>query len=120
MENVAILGASNKSDRYSFMALELLQQYNHSVYPVHPLLEEINGVKVYKDLDSITDKIDTLTVYVSPKHLVNSIDSIIKLNPKRVIFNPGTESDEIISRIEGEGIKVLRACTLVMLKTNQY
>jgi predicted CoA-binding protein len=36
--NVAVLGASNKPDRYSYKAVMLLKEMGHAPYPVHPTL----------------------------------------------------------------------------------
>ena len=46
-EAVVILGASNKPDRYAFMALEGLINRGFRVLPVNPTLKEINGVHVF-------------------------------------------------------------------------
>lgn len=120
METVVILGASNKTDRYSYRALKLLREYNHEVIPVHPVIEEIEGVEVVKAISDIDRAVDTVTVYVNPKHMLSMVDDLIALKPKRVIFNPGTEDDALIEKVEESGIKAVRGCTLVMLKTNQY
>ncbi|MGB5274760.1 MAG: CoA-binding protein, partial [Flavobacteriaceae bacterium] len=45
---------------------------------------------------------------------------ILKLNPKRVIFNPGTENPELYRLLEEQGIMAIEACTLVLLATDQY
>jgi len=119
-ENVAILGASKKEERYSNKALRMLLEYGHSVYPVHPVLQDIEGHKVYSELKDIQDNINTLTVYVSPKWITPMIDEIVKLNPGRVILNPGTESDELKTALDGAGIPWLEACTLVLLRTGQF
>jgi hypothetical protein len=42
------------------------------------------------------------------------------LNPKRIIFNPGTENDEFEKMAEDKGIEALEACTLVMLRSRQF
>ena len=119
-ENVAILGASNKADRYSFKALNMLMDHGHQVYPVHPVLERIQDQKVYPTLSDIDQRIDTLTVYVGPQRIVPLIPSIVSLAPKRVILNPGTESEELKSALESAGIAYQEACTLVLLRTGQF
>jgi predicted CoA-binding protein len=47
-------------------------------------------------------------------------DKIIDLKPKRVIFNPGTENQEFMEILKKEGILPIEACTLVLLRTNQF
>lgn len=120
MENVAILGASSNEHRYSYKAQEMLTDHGHKVYPVNPYGGEVLGVSCYTSLDQIEDSIDTVTLYVAPKRLSGSIDALIELKPKRVIFNPGTESEEHMARIRNAGIDVLTVCTLVMLSTDQF
>ena len=40
------------------------------------------------------EEIDTLTIYLSSK-IKQYYKDIINLNPKRIIFNPGTENEEL-------------------------
>ncbi len=120
IENVAILGASNKTDRYSYKALIMLLEKEHNVYPVHPVLESINEQKVFPSLNDIDDEIHTLTVYVGPQRISPLIKDIINLNPGRVILNPGTESEELKAALEEAKIPYMEACTLVLLRTGQF
>lgn len=120
MERVVVLGASQKPDRYSHMAVKLLMEHGHEVYPINRVQETILGLKAYKCLGDVDVKVDTLTLYVNPKLVESEVENIINLSPGRVIFNPGTESEAAMAALEEKGIKVVKACTLVMLKTDQY
>lgn len=120
MENVAIIGASSRESRYSHKAQLMLREHGHNVYPVNPHGGEVLGETCYTCIDKIEDHIDTVTLYVSPKRLAGSLDKIIEAKPKRVIFNPGTESEELMDTVRNAGIEVLTACTLVLLSTNQF
>jgi len=120
MENVAVIGASPKQDRYSNKAVRLLSEYNHNPIPVAPNHKEIEGKKTYRTLEDIPEKIDTVTLYIGPSRQESTIRDIIKLTPKRVIFNPNTENKEAGKQLKQAGIEVIEACTLVLLKTNQY
>lgn len=118
--NVAILGASSNLERYSNKAQLRLMEEGHTVFPISLKDEMIAGVKAYPNLASIFEKIDTLTIYVRPAILEDMVDEIIDLNPRRVIFNPGTEDPEIQKTLARAGIQVQVACTLVLLNTNQF
>lgn len=120
MENVAILGASPKTDRYSNRAQNMLLNHGHRVFPVNPAYQEIDGHKVYPNLESIQEPIHTVTLYVGPARNGSYLEPIVNLKPKRVIFNPGTENSELQSQLEAKGIRAQIACTLVLLSTNQY
>ncbi len=121
--NVVILGASDKTERYSYKALRLLKEYGHNSIPVHPRLKEIEGIVCVENLKAakeLTSKIDTLTVYVRPEISESLTPQIIELKPRRAIFNPGTENKNLQTKLEQEGVEVIEACTLVLLNTNQF
>ncbi len=118
--NVAVLGASNKPERYSHRALMLLREQGHRPYPVHPLLTEIEGIPVYRALRLIPYPLDILTIYLSAANQAAVAEDILKCGARRVIFNPGAENPELAAQLKQQGKEVLEACTLVMLKTGQF
>ena len=118
--NVAILGASNKPERYSHQAVVLLAQKGHAVYPLHPALAEIDGHRVFKRLADVPAPLHTVTMYVSPALSAGLAGEIVAARPARVIFNPGTENPELEDKLAAAGIAVVRACTLVLLRTGQF
>lgn len=117
---VAILGASKKPERYAYKAFKMLQNHDHQVIPVHPTLGELEGVPVSSSLENIDEPVDTLTVYVGPRFIGEEINKIVNLKPGRVILNPGTESPELMNALDKAEIPYLKACTLVMLSTDQF
>lgn len=116
----AILGASNKPNRYSHRALLMLREHNHEVIPVHPKLREIEAIPVVSTLSQITTPVDTLTLYLRPELCAPLAADIIALAPRRVIFNPGTESIELEQKLNAAGIATQNACTLVLLRSGQF
>jgi predicted CoA-binding protein len=120
VETVVVLGASNQPERYSYLAVQMLQEHGHTVIPVHPALSEILGLPVVAELGKITQPVDTLTLYLGPERLEKLIPVLVKLKPGRVIFNPGTESASVQSALDAASIPWLEACTLVLLRTGQF
>lgn len=121
-ETVVLLGASDKLERYSNQALRLLLEHGHAVIPVHPALKTVEGLSVAAGLGDISsaEKIDTLTVYVSPTVSAKLGDAMVALKPGRVIFNPGAENPELAEQLEANDIPVEEACTLVLIRTGQF
>ncbi len=119
-QTVAILGASNKPSRYAYKALNLLREYGHQPIPVHPALDRIEDIPVMPNLGAIESSVDTLTLYVRPEISSKLKDDILKLNPKRVIFNPGTENKDLKFELEDKGIHTVEECTLVLLRSNRF
>jgi predicted CoA-binding protein len=120
MMNVAVLGASSNPERYSYQAVAMLAQHGYGVYPVHPSAMPVDGHTCYANLAAIPAPIDTITVYLSEKNLTPLIEEIIACHPRRVILNPGAESETLTSRCQAAGIQVLEACTLVLVQTGQF
>lgn len=121
MEVVAVIGASSDTSRYAYKAMEMLEEYGHNPIPVHPREEEVRGHKVIHKLGELVgQKIDTITVYVNPAISDKYESDILKVKPKRVIFNPGAENPKLAKALEANGIGVENACTLVLLRTHQF
>ena len=118
--HVVVLGASAKPLRYSNQAVRLLQEKGYQITPVHPRLKSIEGIPVTASLHEVRQPVDTLTLYVGPQRLEPLIDQVIALRPERVIFNPGTESRDLMQRLEQVGIHWLEACTLVLLRIGSF
>jgi hypothetical protein len=117
---VAVLGASPKEDRYSFKAVRMLLDHGHTPIPVHPAGHDVLGIHGLKSLDEITGQVDTLTMYVGAQISDGELEHILKLKPRRVIFNPGAENEVLADKLKAAGIEVVFACTLVMLQTDQF
>ena len=118
--HVAVLGATPKPDRYANQAIRLLLEQGYHVTPIHPKFGEIEGLHVANSPDQVEQPIHTLTLYVGPARLEPQIDELVALKPARVIFNPGTESVALQQALDAAGIEWFEACTLVMLRTNQF
>jgi predicted CoA-binding protein len=118
-KTTAVIGATPKSDRFAYRATVSLNRHGHKVYPIGIHEGEIDGLKILTNKPELND-VDTVTLYVGPRNQVHWIDYILSLKPKRIIFNPGTENQELIDRAEKQGIECIDACTLVMLSIGQY
>ncbi|MFN0083713.1 MAG: CoA-binding protein [Ferruginibacter sp.] len=118
-KKTVVLGASQNEDRYSNMAVKKLTAHNHPVTAIGNKEGSINDVKIIKDNPAI-ESVDTVTLYLNPQNQKPYYDYVLSLNPKRIIFNPGTENEELEKMATEKGIKTMDACTLVLLSTNQY
>lgn len=120
MKTIAIIGASDKPERYSNMAMHVLKEHGYDVVLVNPYKSEIEGEKCFRSVDEYDGKIDTVTLYVNPARFHNHIYDVINAGPRRVIMNPGTEDTQHEKVLTDSGIKVEKACTLVLLSQNLF
>jgi len=114
-----VLGASDNPSRYSFLAIQRLRQHGHPVIALGRRITHVADVPVDKEKKSI-ENIDTITLYLNPKHQREYYDYILSLKPKRIIFNPGAENEELEELARKNNIEPVEACTLVLLSTGQY
>lgn len=119
MKKTLVIGASKNPERYAYKAAKQLLSHGHEI--------ELLGLKPDVIFDRTIDverkaynDLDTVTLYVGPRHQPDYYDYVVSLKPKRVIFNPGTENPEFESLLEKNGIATEEACTLVLLATGQY
>ena len=114
-----VLGASDNPSRYSYLAINRLRSHGHPVVAIgkkNAMVADVPIEKEKKDWNGV----DTITLYLNPTHQQQYYDYILSLKPKRVIFNPGAENDELADLAIKNGITPIEACTLVLLSTNQY
>ncbi len=119
MKRTLVLGASLKSNRYSYFAISRLLSFGNEVFAIGNKKGVVHGVQVETE-KVLFSSIDTVTLYLNPKRQEDYYEYIISLQPERVIFNPGTENSELYKLLKQYDIFFEAACTLVLLSTNQY
>ena len=120
-KKTVIIGATPNTARYAYLAAEMLTEYSHEIVPVGIKTGEVFGKEILNIREKpLIENVDTVTLYIGPQHQPQWYDYLISLQPKRIIFNPGTENPEFERLAEESGIEALEACTLVMLRTGQF
>jgi len=119
MKRTLIVGASANPSRYSFLAARKLKANGHPVLLLGRRKGLVADQEIYVEPIKWED-IDTVTLYINPSIQPSYYEYIISLNPKRVIFNPGTENPDFENMLASKNIIPVQACTLVMLSTGQY
>ena len=114
-----VLGASTNPERYSFMTINNLRRKGHAVIAIGRHPGRVNDVDIEVVAEPIDD-LDTVTLYLNPDNQKSYYDYILEQHPKRIIFNPGAENNELAKKAKENGIQTTNACTLVMLNTGQF
>ena len=119
MFHTLVLGASEKTDRYSHIATTMLTEAGYSVYALGFRKGLIGNTTIHTTWPE-PGSVDTITVYVNPQRLLSMIEDMLRLGARRIIFNPGTEDEQLEKRCAEAGMHVIEACTLVLIRSNQY
>ncbi len=118
-KKTVVLGASANPNRYSYLAVNKLRNHNHPVVAIGKKAGAVAGVSIETDHIPVSD-VDTVTLYLNPQNQLAYYDYIMGLQPARLIFNPGTENEELAALAKKAGIKTVEGCTLVMLSIGNY
>lgn len=118
-KKTVVLGASQNRSRYSYLAVNKLRAYHHPVVAIGKKSGQVADVEIMTDHLPV-DAVDTITLYLNPKNQQEYYDYILELKPNRIIFNPGTENEDLMKRSKENGIEPVVGCTLVMLSTGTY
>ena len=119
MKKTLVLGATTNPERYAYRAVQRLTQQGHEVIPIGVKIGDIGHLKILQGQPDVAD-LDTVTLYLGPERQKENYDYILSLQPKRIIFNPGTENPELAQLAEKQGIETIEGCTLVMLSIGTY
>jgi predicted CoA-binding protein len=119
VKKTVVLGASDNPMRYSYIAINRLSKKGYPVVAIGKRAGRVGEIPVIKEHPAMDD-VDTITLYLNAQNQKQYYDYILSLQPKRIIFNPGAENDELAEMATKKGIEPMEACTLVLLSTGQY
>jgi uncharacterized protein len=114
-----VIGASLKESRYSNICVKSLLKGHIPVIAIGLREGMIDKVQVQSGFPELKD-IHTVTLYLGPENQQPWYDYIVKLNPRRVVFNPGTENEEFQEILKDAGIEVREDCTIMMVEGGRF
>lgn len=118
-KKTVVLGASSNPSRYSYLAINKLKAYKHPVIAIGKKPGSVGDTLIQTATPAV-DEVDTITLYLNPENQRAYYDYILSLKPARIIFNPGTENEDLMQQAEEKGIEPVIGCTLVMLSAGMY
>ncbi len=116
-----VLGASPNPNRFAYKAIRSLQRRNIPIVAIGRRDVDVDeNLKIRKGKPEGIGKIHTVTLYMNARFQAEYYDYILKLEPKRLIFNPGTANPELAGLAQEAGIEVIEDCLLVMLNNGKF
>jgi predicted CoA-binding protein len=114
----AVVGASQDRAKYGNKVLRAYRQNNLEAVPVNPTADKIEGVKAFRDLASIPDSIDGVSIVTPPPVTEQVVKQALALGIRNIWMQPGAESHDAIELAEQAGANVIAGgpCVLVALK----
>ena len=112
-KTVAVVGASNDRHKFGNKALRAFQAEGHTVFPINPHEEYVEGLKAYASVLDVPGPIDMATVYVQPEVATTLLDEFERKKIAEIWINPGAEDDALMIEAERRGLNLIYACSIV-------
>jgi len=88
-KNVALIGISLNKTKFGNMILNELTKKGYNVFPVHPTITELYGIKCYPDIKSLPDTVANLILVVNPAVSAHIVRELKDTPIQRVWFHKG-------------------------------
>ena len=117
---VAVIGASNDRSKFGNRAVRAYRLQGHTVIPINPHENEVEGLKAYKSVLDVPGTIDMASFYVPPEVGEQVIKEVARKGIAEVWLNPGAESDRLIEQAQALHIEPIIACSIVAIGQDPY
>lgn len=116
-DSFAVVGASSDRSKYGNKVLRAYQQHERTVFPVNPREDEVEGLKTYRDLASLPQKVHGISIITPPPVTERIVEEAAAAGIKHLWMQPGAESRAAIERAQELGLEVISGgpCVLVLL-----
>ena len=113
----AVVGALRDRDKYGNKVLRAYLQNRRVVFPVHPILDEIEGLTTFRNLASLPQPIHGVSIITPPQVTERVVEEAAQLGIKHIWMQPGAESDRAVELAQQALMHVLWGgpCILVAL-----
>ena len=115
---VAVIGASNRREKFGNRAVRAFREQGYTVIPINPHEREIEGLQAYASVLDVPGPIDMASFYVPPEIGALVIEDVAKKGIAEVWLNPGAESDALLARARMLSIQPIVACSIVAIGRN--
>jgi len=120
MKTVAVVGASNRRQKFGNKAIRAFQSAGYTVIPINPHEAVVEGLRAYASVLDVPDPIDMVTVYVPPAVGITLLEDFERKQIGEIWINPGAESDELMAEARRRKLNVIEACSIIGVGGNPY
>ena len=119
IKKIALIGASANKSKYGNIILKDLIGKGYTVFPVHPSLSEIDGLKVFNSVEDLNGEPD-LFVFVVPAAAGIKITRLLhERGFRKFWYQPGAQSSEITEFLQADPSVKFSTISCIMLNTSK-
>ena len=109
VKTIAVVGASSKPNRDSYIVMKFLQDFGFKIFPVNPNIHNtrILGQECYPDLLTIKERIDMVDVFRAEEYIPSIANDAVKIKAKIFWTQEGLYCKEAETIANAAGLKVI-------------
>ena len=115
MPSIAVIGASSNREKFGNKCVRAYLKLGWKVFPVNKKEKEIEGLVCYPSIAELPEVPERVSIYLPPEVTVSIIPELLEMGAKKVILNPGAESDALIKNLRDNGINPQMVCSIRMM-----
>lgn len=122
VKTIAVVGLSDKPERYSYQVAKYLQSQGFRIIPVNPQVKKVLGEKAYPDLLSIpqTIQIDVIDIFRRSELVLGHVKEAVKRGGVHTIWmQEGVENEEAAKLARTNGMRVVMNFCLMIAHKSQ-
>lgn len=113
-KTIAVVGLSSRENRAGYYVPAYLQANGYRVIPINPHIKSALGEVAYPDLESVGERIDLVLIFRRSEHVMEPVESAIKIGAKGVWMQLGIFNLEAGEKAREAGLMVVMdSCMLV-------
>lgn len=118
IKSIAIVGLSDNPEKPSFEVGKYLMSKGFKIFPVNPNIDNFLGVKSYKTLSDINEKIDVVDIFRKSEFIPQIVDEAIKIGAKTVWMQEGISHERAAVKARAAGLTVIM--NMCMMKEHKH
>ncbi len=113
-KRIAVVGMSRTGKKFGNIVGKELKSKGYDIYPIHPDVQEIDGMACYPDLKSLEGKVDGVWISISPKKVPEVLKDAAGIGLKNIWLQQGAWSKEVQQSIDQLGLPVVSKKCILM------
>lgn len=106
-KNMAIVGVSRDSKKFGNTVLKELKGKGYILFPIHPELKEVEGLKCYPSVESIPKQATSIFICTKPDKTIGIVKETIAHGIKHIFLQQGAQNDEAVAYALEKGANII-------------
>ena len=118
---LAVVGLSRSGKKFGNFACRELAAKGYRVYPIHPSVREISGIRCYARFADLPERVDSVLVVVPPAKAADVVREAAQAGIHHVWLQQGASSPEVLQVCREVGVDAIAGeCILMFAKPTTF